>query len=75
MPVRTVAVEEDGVVTDVSDYTDCSSADEDVLKVGFTPPAPCFIHPHTVEGTITVGYTSFSFFGSTHSKCNGFTVA
>ncbi|KAM7391639.1 hypothetical protein PAMP_022316 [Pampus punctatissimus] len=33
MPVRTVAVEEDGVVTDVSDYTDCSSTDEDVLKV------------------------------------------
>lgn len=35
MPVRTVAVEEDGVVTDVSDYADCSSTDEDVLKVGF----------------------------------------
>lgn len=33
MPVRTVAVEEDGVVTDVSEYTDCSSTDEDVLKV------------------------------------------
>uniref|UniRef100_A0A3B4A2T6 Uncharacterized protein n=1 Tax=Periophthalmus magnuspinnatus TaxID=409849 RepID=A0A3B4A2T6_9GOBI len=33
MPVRTVAVEEDGLVTDVSDYTDCSSNDEDVLKV------------------------------------------
>ncbi|XP_061586742.1 transmembrane protein 132D [Cololabis saira] len=33
MPVRTVAVEEDGVVTDVSDYADCSSTDEDVLKV------------------------------------------
>uniref|UniRef100_A0A8D2ZNH3 Transmembrane protein 132D n=1 Tax=Scophthalmus maximus TaxID=52904 RepID=A0A8D2ZNH3_SCOMX len=33
MPVRIVAVEEDGVVTDVSDYTDCSSADENVLKV------------------------------------------
>lgn len=33
MPVRTVAVEEDGVVTDVSDYTDCGSSDEDVLKV------------------------------------------
>ncbi|XP_037339488.2 transmembrane protein 132D [Pungitius pungitius] len=33
MPVRTVAVEEDGVVTDVSDYMDCSSDDEDVLKV------------------------------------------
>lgn len=33
MPVRTVAVEEDGEVTDVSDYTDCSTADEDVLKV------------------------------------------
>ncbi|XP_062273734.1 transmembrane protein 132D [Scomber scombrus] len=33
MPVRTVAVEEDGLVTDVSDYTDCSSTDEDVLKV------------------------------------------
>lgn len=38
MPVRTVAVEEDGVVTDVSDYTDCSSTDEDVLKVGFARP-------------------------------------
>lgn len=35
MPVRTVAVEEDGVVTDVSDYTDCSSTNEDVLKVGW----------------------------------------
>ncbi|KAL0979476.1 hypothetical protein UPYG_G00185590 [Umbra pygmaea] len=33
MPVRTVAVEEDGSVTDVSDFTDCSSTDEDVLKV------------------------------------------
>ncbi|XP_055017998.1 transmembrane protein 132D [Boleophthalmus pectinirostris] len=33
MPVRTVAVEEDGLVTDVSDYTDCSTNDEDVLKV------------------------------------------
>nr|XP_020446313.1 transmembrane protein 132D-like [Monopterus albus] len=33
IPVRTVAVEEDGGVTDVSDYTDCSSTDEDVLKV------------------------------------------
>lgn len=33
MPVRTVAVEEDGAVTDVSDYTDCSTTDEDVLKV------------------------------------------
>ncbi|XP_071338438.1 transmembrane protein 132D [Trachinotus anak] len=33
MPLRIVAVEEDGVVTDVSDYTDCSSTDEDVLKV------------------------------------------
>ncbi|KAM9857763.1 transmembrane protein 132D [Aulostomus maculatus] len=33
MPVRTVAVEDDGVVTDVSEYTDCSSSDEDVLKV------------------------------------------
>ena len=37
MPVRIVAVEEDGVVTDVSDYTDCSSSDEDVLKVRFPP--------------------------------------
>ncbi|KAM9394223.1 transmembrane protein 132D [Pholidichthys leucotaenia] len=33
MPVRTIAVEEDGVVTDVSDYTECSSTNEDVLKV------------------------------------------
>ena len=40
MPVRTVAVEEDGAVTDVSDYTDCSSSDEDVLKVGFSVGPP-----------------------------------
>ncbi|XP_061842072.1 transmembrane protein 132D isoform X1 [Nerophis lumbriciformis] len=33
VPVRTVAVEEDGLVTDVSQYTECSSTDEDVLKV------------------------------------------
>lgn len=41
MPVRTVAVEEDGAVTDVSDYTDCSSTDEDVLKVWtkISPPS------------------------------------
>ncbi|KAL2092492.1 hypothetical protein ACEWY4_012290 [Coilia grayii] len=31
--VRTVAVETDGSVTDVSDFTDCGSTDEDVLKV------------------------------------------
>ncbi|XP_051965310.1 transmembrane protein 132C-like [Xyrauchen texanus] len=31
--IRTVAVEQDGSVTDVSDLTDCSSTDEDVLKV------------------------------------------
>lgn len=64
MPVRTVAVEEDGVVTDVSDYTDCSSTDEDVLKVSFSPLAPYYTPPHTVEGTIAI----FSFCGFTHSK-------
>ncbi|XP_051950688.1 transmembrane protein 132D-like [Xyrauchen texanus] len=31
--IRTVAVEQDGSVTDVSDFADCSSTDEDVLKV------------------------------------------
>lgn len=47
MPVRTVAVEEDGVVTDVSDYTDCSSTDEDVLKVecAFTN---CYTRKHSL---------------------------
>lgn len=34
MPVRVVAVDEGGAVTDVTQYADCSSADEDVLKVG-----------------------------------------
>lgn len=48
MPVRTVAVEEDGVITDVSDYTDCSSTDEDVLKVGFSF-AKCSMLSHTIE--------------------------
>ncbi|KAJ8263232.1 hypothetical protein COCON_G00156890 [Conger conger] len=33
VPVRTVAVEQDGSVTDVSDFTDCRSTDEDILKV------------------------------------------
>ncbi|XP_042611024.1 LOW QUALITY PROTEIN: transmembrane protein 132C-like [Cyprinus carpio] len=31
--VRTIAVEQDGSVTDVSEFADCSSTDEDVLKV------------------------------------------
>lgn len=44
MPVRTVAVEEDGAVTDVSDYTDCSTTDEDVLKVRTKIP------PQSTEG-------------------------
>ncbi|XP_055971360.1 transmembrane protein 132C-like [Sorex fumeus] len=33
VPVRAVAVEEDGAVTDVSGAVECVSADEDVLKV------------------------------------------
>ncbi|XP_016303634.1 transmembrane protein 132D-like [Sinocyclocheilus anshuiensis] len=31
--VRTIGVEQDGSVTDVSEFADCSSTDEDVLKV------------------------------------------
>lgn len=34
VPVRTVAVEQDGLVTDVSEFTDCQSTNEDILKVG-----------------------------------------
>ncbi|KAJ8379927.1 hypothetical protein SKAU_G00007050 [Synaphobranchus kaupii] len=33
VPVRTVAVEPDGSVTDVSEFTDCRSTNEDILKV------------------------------------------
>ncbi|XP_064210072.1 transmembrane protein 132C isoform X2 [Anguilla rostrata] len=33
VPVRTVAVEQDGSVTDVSEFTDCRSTNEDILKV------------------------------------------
>ncbi|KAL8180204.1 UNVERIFIED_CONTAM: hypothetical protein K2H54_012009 [Gekko kuhli] len=33
VPVKVVAVEEDGSVSDVSESTDCRSADEDVLKI------------------------------------------
>uniref|UniRef100_A0A8C9RF49 Transmembrane protein family 132 middle domain-containing protein n=1 Tax=Scleropages formosus TaxID=113540 RepID=A0A8C9RF49_SCLFO len=33
VPVRTVAVERDGSITDVSNSIDCQSTDEDVLKV------------------------------------------
>lgn len=51
MPLRIVAVEEDGVVTDVSDYTDCSSTDEDILKVPFR-------HTHTHIETLQREQTS-----------------
>ncbi|KAM3939922.1 transmembrane protein 132B [Leptodactylus fuscus] len=33
IPVKVVAVQEDGSVIDVSDFTECKSADEDVIKV------------------------------------------
>ncbi|KAG8456010.1 hypothetical protein GDO86_001990 [Hymenochirus boettgeri] len=33
VPVKVVAVQEDGSVIDVSDFTECKSADEDVIKV------------------------------------------
>lgn len=33
VPVKTLAVEAGGSVTDVTDYTNCRSTDEDVLKV------------------------------------------
>lgn len=40
VPVRVVAVQEDGSVVDVSDSVECRSADEDVIKVRRSPPAP-----------------------------------
>ncbi|XP_066459494.1 transmembrane protein 132B [Eleutherodactylus coqui] len=33
IPIKVVAVQEDGSVIDVSDFTECKSADEDVIKV------------------------------------------
>ncbi|RXM94478.1 Transmembrane protein 132C [Acipenser ruthenus] len=33
VPVKVVALERDGTVTDVSDFTDCRSTDDEVLKV------------------------------------------
>lgn len=33
VPVKTLAVEADGSVTDVTNYTSCRSTEEDVLKV------------------------------------------
>lgn len=61
MPVRTVAVEEDGAVTDVSDYTDCSSTDEDVLKV--------WVPPYNIPPQITEGAKETWFIGSDHTDC------
>ncbi|CDQ85844.1 unnamed protein product [Oncorhynchus mykiss] len=37
-PVRTLAVEADGTVTDVTNYTNCRSTDENVLKVQLWKP-------------------------------------
>ena len=48
VPVKVVAVQEDGSVVDVSDSTECKSADEDVIKVR---------HPHEVENGV---FTLFS---------------
>ncbi|KAI4899747.1 hypothetical protein NFI96_000964 [Prochilodus magdalenae] len=56
VPVRTVAVEADGSVTDVSDFTDCSSTDEDVLKVRRSPYGP-------LEGPCISTSQSFYWFG------------
>lgn len=33
VPVKTLAVEADGTVTDVTNFTNCKSAEMDVLKV------------------------------------------
>lgn len=33
VPVKTLAVEADGSVTDVTNYTSCRSTEEDILKV------------------------------------------
>lgn len=33
MPIKVVSVEENGVVTDISEAVECKSTDEDVIKV------------------------------------------
>lgn len=39
LPVKVVAIQEDGAVVDVSRSVECRSADEDVIKVhGLVPP-------------------------------------
>lgn len=38
MPVRSLAVEANGSVTDVTNYTSCRSTEDDVLKVSPDPP-------------------------------------
>lgn len=43
VPVKVVAVQEDGSVVDVSNFTECRSADEDVIKVR---------HPYGVENRV-----------------------
>lgn len=48
VPVKVVAVQEDGSVVDVSDSAECRSADEDVIKVR---------HPHEAENGV---FTLFS---------------
>ena len=68
MPVRTVAVEEDGEVTDVSDNTDCSSTDEDVLKVRVPPLALLSIrtgrkYTNTTHSSVYCCQTHFPFSG------------
>lgn len=37
VPVKTLAVEADGSVTDVTNYTSCRSIEQDVLKVRLIP--------------------------------------
>lgn len=40
VPVKTLAVEADGSVTDVTNYTSCKSTDDNILKVTRAPVCP-----------------------------------
>lgn len=40
VPVKTLAVEADGSVTDVTNYTSCRSTEEDVIKVSHLTRSP-----------------------------------
>lgn len=64
VPVKVVAVQEDGSVVDVSDSTECRSADEDVVKVRHPPGLEDGVYPLFPSSAPILGFSISQLFPS-----------